>query len=115
MRNILAAVPSASKEMVAATVRTVFAQNTLDATRAQLREVVGILEPRFSKAAAILEAAETDVTAYAAFPSAPWRKLPSPTPLERINKDLKRPSNRVGIFPAAASGIPPRRPVPVEL
>ncbi|HEY9558022.1 MAG TPA: IS256 family transposase [Acidimicrobiales bacterium] len=105
MRNILAAVPSASKEMVAATVRTVFAQNTLDATRAQLREVVGILEPRFSKAAAILEAAETDVTAYAAFPRAHWRKIASTNPLERINKEIKRRSNVVGIFPDDASVI----------
>src|SRR3546814_21040106 len=102
MRNILAAVPSASKEMVAATVRTVCAQNTLDATRAQLREVVGILEPRFSRAAAILEAAETAVTAYAAFTRAHWRKIASTTPLERIHQATTRRSNAVGIFPEDA-------------
>lgn len=99
MRNILAAVPAASKEMVAATVRTIFAQATPDATRAQLREVVGILERQFPKAAEVLELAEADVTAYATFPRAHWRKIASTNPLERINKEIKRRSNVVGIFP----------------
>jgi len=105
MRNILAAVPAASKEMVAATVRTVFAQSDGTATRAQLREVVGILEPQFPKAAAVLENAEADVTAYTAFPRAHWRKIASTNPLERINKEIKRRSNVVGIFPDDASVI----------
>ena len=105
MRNLLGAVPSPSKEMVAATVRTIFAQPDATATRKQLRDVVGLLEPQFPKAAQLLEDAETDVTAYAAFPRAHWRKIASTNPLERINKEIKRRSNVVGIFPDDASVI----------
>jgi putative transposase len=105
MRNLLGTVPSASKEMVAATVRTIFAQPDATGTRAQLRDVVGLLEARFPKAAKLLEDAEADVTAYAAFPRAHWRKIASTNPLERINKEIKRRSNVVGIFPDDASAI----------
>jgi putative transposase len=99
MRNILATVPQASKEMVAATVRTIFAQATPAETTAQLRQVVTILEHQFPKAADTLAAAEVDVCAYATFPRAHWRKVASTNPLERINKEIKRRSNVVGIFP----------------
>jgi putative transposase len=105
MRNILGTVPSASKEMVAATVRTIFAQPAAAETRVQLRDVVGLLEGQFPKAAKLLEDAEADVTAYAAFPRAHWRKIASTNPLERINKEIKRRSNVVGIFPDDASVI----------
>ena len=105
MRNILGTVPSASKDMVAATVRTIFAQPTPETCRAQLHEVVRILEPQFPKAAAILENAETDVLAHTGFPRAHWRKIASTNPLERINKEIKRRSNVVGIFPDDASVI----------
>ncbi len=104
-RNILATVEHAHKDMVAATVRTIYAQPDAEATRAQLHEVVGMLESRFPKAAEVLAAAEGDVTAYAAFPRAPWRKISSTNPLERINKEIKRRSNVVGIFPDDAAVI----------
>jgi putative transposase len=104
-RNILATVGHAHKDMVAATVRTIYAQPDADATRAQLHEVVGMLESRFPKAAEILAGAEGDVTAYAAFPRAHWRKISSTNPLERINKEIKRRSNVVGIFPDDAAVI----------
>ena len=104
-RNILATVNHAHKDMVAATVRTIYAQPDAESTRAQLHEVVAMLEPRFPKAAEILAAAEGEVTAYAAFPRAHWRKISSTNPLERINKEIKRRSNVVGIFPDDASVI----------
>ncbi len=104
-RNILATVNHAHKDMVAATVRTIHAQPDADATRAQLHAVVGMLEDRFPAAAEILAGAESDVTAYAAFPRAHWRKISSTNPLERINKEIKRRSNVVGIFPDDASVI----------
>jgi putative transposase len=85
--------------MVAATVRTVFAQATPTETTAQLRQVVAILSKQFPKAADTLAAAEVDVCAYATFPRAHWRKIASTNPLERINKEIKRRSNVVGIFP----------------
>ncbi len=85
--------------MVAATVRTVYAQPDAESTRAQLHEFVTMLETRFPKAAEILAAAEGDVTAYTGFPRAHWRKISSTNPLERINKEMKRRSKVVGIFP----------------
>ena len=87
-RNVLATVNHAHKDMVAATVRTIHAQPDAAATRAQLHTVVDMLEDRFPKAAEILAAAEGDVTAYAAFPRAHWRKISSTNPLERINKEI---------------------------
>ena len=104
-RNILATVNHAHKDMVAATVRTIHAQPDAEATRAQLHAVVAMLEDRFPAAAEILAGAEGDVTAYAAFPRAHWRKISSTNPLERINKEIKRRSNVVGIFPDDASVI----------
>jgi len=105
MRNLLAHVPKHHKEMIAATVRTIFAQPDPPATRDQLRQVVGMLEVRYPKAAELLQAAEHDVTAYAEFPRAHWRKIASTNPLERVNKEIKRRSNVVGIFPDDASVI----------
>jgi len=104
-RNVLATVNHAHKDMVAATVRTIHAQPDAEATRTQLHTVVGMLEDRIPKAAEILAGAEGDVTAYAAFPKAHWRKISSTNPLERINKEIKRRSNVVGIFPDDASVI----------
>jgi putative transposase len=105
MRNLLGTVTSASKDMVAATVRTIFAQPDAATTRSQLHDVVGLLEDRFPKAAELLAAAEADVCAYASFPRPHWRKIASTNPLERVNKEIKRRSNVVGIFPDDASVI----------
>jgi putative transposase len=99
MRNLLAHVPKHHKEMVAATIRTIFAQPDPEATRDQLRQVVGMLEVRYPKAAELLAGAEADVTAYAGFPQSHWRKIASTNPLERVHKEIKRRSNVVGIFP----------------
>ncbi len=61
------------------------------------------LRPRFPKLAALLDAAETAVLAYLAFPPAPWRQLWANNPLERLNKEVKRRTTVVGIFPNAAA------------
>jgi putative transposase len=105
MRNLLAHVPKHHKEMIAATVRTVFAQPDPQSTREQLRQVVGMLETRYPNAARLLQDAEHDVTAYAEFPRVHWRKIASTNPLERVHKEIKRRSNVVGIFPDDASVI----------
>ena len=105
MRNLLAHVPKSHKEMIAATVRTIFAQPDPDATRDQLRQVVGMLEARYPNAAELLADAEGDVIAYAEFPRAHWRKISSTNPLERVHKEIKRRSNVIGIFPDDASVI----------
>ncbi len=105
MRNLLATVPKVQAEMVAALVRTIFAQTDAEATRGQLRQVVDSLENNFPKAAAILAEAELDVTAYATYPRSHWRKIWSTNPLERVNKEIKRRTNVVGVFPNDASII----------
>ncbi len=99
MRNLLAHVPQAQKEMVAATVRLIFAEHDADAAHARLREVVTMLEARFPKVAQLLEDAEADVTAYAVFPRSHHRKIASTNPLERVHKEIKRRANVIGSSP----------------
>jgi putative transposase len=105
MRNLLAHVPKQHKDMVAATVRLIFAEHDADAARARLRQVVSMLEARFPKVAELLVDAEADVTAYAAFPQPHHRKIASTNPLERVHKEIKRRANVVGIFPDDAAVV----------
>ncbi len=103
MRNVLAKVPKASAEMVAAAVRTIFAQPDAEHVRSQLGEVVRMLEDRFPDIAAMLTDAAEDLLAFTAFPHPHWRKIWSTNPLERVNGEIKRRTNVVGIFPNDAS------------
>lgn len=105
MRNLLTKVPRPHAEMVAATVRTIFAQPDATSTRSHLRAVVDALRDRFPSAADILEEAEADVTAYASFPRAHHKKISSTNPLERVHLELKRRANVVGIFPDDAAVV----------
>ncbi|MDP8958286.1 MAG: IS256 family transposase [Actinomycetota bacterium] len=99
MRNLLAKVPRSQTEMVAATVRTIFAQPDVHSTRNQLRLVADALRDRYPAVAHLLDEAEMDVTAYATFPRAHWRKIWSTNPLERLHREIKRRCDVVGIFP----------------
>ena len=99
MRNLLAAVAKHHKEMVAATVRTIFAQPDDASTRNQLRVVADMLREGFPAAADLLDDAETDLCAYATFPRAHRTKLRSTNPLERLHREIKRRCDVVGIFP----------------
>lgn len=103
MRNVLAHIPKGDKAMVAAGLRTIFAQPTQEAAREQLAEVVRALEPRWPKAAAVLAGGETDVLTYMEFPQEHWTRIYSTNPLERLNKEVRRRTNVVGIFPDVAS------------
>ncbi len=103
VRNLLALVPRDTQSMVAALVRTIFAQPDADSARAQLTKVVESLRSRFPRAAALLLEAEEDVLAYMAFPSEHWRQLHSTNPLERLHKEIKRRTDVVGIFPNGAA------------
>jgi putative transposase len=103
MRNVLARVPKASAEMVAAAVRTIFAQPDATHVRSQLGEVVRMLEDRFPDIADMLTDAAEDLLAFTSFPQAHWRKVWSTNPLERVNGEIKRRTNVVGIFPNDAS------------
>lgn len=103
MRNLLSRVPKAAQQMVAALVRTVFAQPDKAAAHAQLGEVADSLEKRFPRAAELLREAEEDILAYMAFPSEHWRQLHSTNPLERLMREIGRRTDVVGIFPNPAS------------
>jgi putative transposase len=99
MRNALAKVPKASADMVAAAIRTIFAQPDPAHVRSQLNEIVSTLRPQFPDVAAMLADAAEDLLAFTHFPLAHWRKLWSTNPLERLNGEIKRRTNVVGIFP----------------
>lgn len=103
LRNVLARIPKGSAEMVLAAIRTVFAQPDAASAREQLDEIVEKLTPRFPVAAQMLSAAREDLLAYTAFPVAHWRKIWSTNPLERVNKEIKRRTDVVGIFPNEAA------------
>jgi putative transposase len=103
MRNLLATVPQGAREAIAAIVRTIFAQPDHASAMAQLRKVAEGLRPRFPKAAALLEDAAEDILAYRHLPVEHQRQLHSTNPLERLNKEIKRRSNVVGIFPNPAA------------
>jgi len=103
LRNVLSRIPKGSAEMVLAAIRTIFAQPDAAAVREQLDEIAERLEPRFPTVAAMLVAAKEDVTAFTAFPFSHWRKVWSTNPLERVNKEIKRRSDVVGIFPNEAA------------
>jgi len=103
MRNVLANIPKGSKAVVAAAIRTIFAQPDREAAGQQLREVVKAMEPRWPKAAELIARAEEDVLAYMAFPPEHWTRIYSTNPLERLNKEIKRRTNVVGVFPDEAS------------
>ena len=105
IRNVLAVVPKAAQEMVAATIRTVFAQPDAAGARETWRRVADSLRGRFPRAASLLDEAEDDVLAYAAFPREHWRQVWSNNPLERLNREIKRRSDVVGIFPNEAAVI----------
>jgi putative transposase len=102
-RNVLAKVPKGSADMVAAAMRTIYAQPDATHVREQFDEIVSMLTRQFPDAAAVLTAARDDVLAFCAFPEAHWRKIWSTNPLERVNGEIKRRTRVVGIFPNDAA------------
>jgi putative transposase len=103
MRNALAKVSKGHAEMVAAAIRTIFSQPTGPGVRDHVEVVAATLEQQFPNVAALLRDAREDITAFADFPEAHWRKIWSTNPLERLNKEVKRRTDVVGIFPDDAS------------
>jgi len=99
MRNVLAHVPQADKSMVAAAIRTVFAQRDQTTAKEQLVEVVKAMEPRWPKAAKVLAGGQDEVLTYMTFPAEHWSRIYSTNPLERLNREVKRRTDVVGIFP----------------
>lgn len=99
LRNVFAVIPKESAEMVAATIRTIFAQPTADAVRTQLDTVADMLGTQFPKVRQMLIDAKDDLTAFAVFPERHWKKIQSTNPLERINREIKRRTDVVQVFP----------------
>lgn len=91
--------------MVAAAVRTIFAQPNRQAAGQQLQEVVSALQARWPQAAKVLVEAEEDVLAYMAFPREHWTRIVSTNVLERLNREVKRRTEVVGVFPDVPSVI----------
>jgi putative transposase len=103
LRNVLAAVPRGSAEMVAAAIRTIFAQPGPVHVAEQLDTIAAMLGRQFPKVEAMLREAADDITAFAAFPVSHWKKIWSTNPLERLNKEIKRRTDVVGVFPNPAA------------
>jgi putative transposase len=103
MRNALAKVSKGNAEMVAAAIRTIFTQPTGPGVRDHVDVVADMLAEKFPTVADLLREAKADITAFADFPEAHWRKIWSTNPLERLNKEVKRRTDVVGIFPDDAS------------
>jgi putative transposase len=104
-RNLLALVPRSHTDMVAAVFRTIFAQPDADAVSATWDQVRDQLAAMFPKVGPLMDHAKAEVLAFAGLPRPHWQKLWSTNPLERINKEIKRRSRVVGIFPNQAAVI----------
>ena len=103
MRNVLARVSKGQAEMVAAAIRTIFAQPDAEHVRTQLDVIAGMLGRQFPQVEAMLRDAAEDLLAFTGFPLSHWKKVWSTNPLERLNKEIKRRTDVVGVFPNPAS------------
>lgn len=99
LRNVFSVINKEAAEMAAATIRTIFAQPTADAVRTQLDTVADMLGTQFPKVKDMLLETKDDLTAFAAFPERHWKKIQSTNPLERINREVKRRTDVVQVFP----------------
>lgn len=114
MRNVLAVVPKGNAEMVAAAIRTIFAQPDAPSVAEQFDDIAAKLERMLPKVAVMMRDAKDDLLAFAAFPQAHWRQLWSTNPLERTNKEIKRRTDVVGVFPNPAALLRLAGSVPIE-
>jgi len=99
LRNVLARVPRGNAEMVAAAIRTIFAQPDAEHVHSQLDVIAGMLGKQFPVVEVMLRDAADDVLAFTSFPVGHWKKIWSTNPLERVNKEIKRRTDVVGVFP----------------
>jgi len=103
MRNLLTRVPKSAQGFVATMVRAIFAQPDAATVHEQHGRIVAQLEQRFPEAAALLDEAGPDLLAFTSFPKEHWRQLWSNNSLERLNKEIRRRTDVVGIFPDRAA------------
>jgi putative transposase len=105
LRNLLTRVPKSAGPFVATLVRSIFAQPDADAVHTQLDRVLEQLADRFPAAAEMLQDAGPDILAFTGFPQPNWRQIWSNNPQERLNKEIRRRTDVVGIFPDRDSVI----------
>jgi transposase-like protein len=105
IRDVLAIVPKSAQQMIAATIRTVFVQPDAAAARHTWRAVADSFRARFTRVAQLMDEAEDEVLAYLSFPHEHWHQIWSNNPLERLNKEIKRRTDVVGIFPNSAAVV----------
>jgi putative transposase len=99
LRNVLAQVPKGNAEMVAAAIRTVFAQPDAEHVTEQFEQIASMLGRQLPKLEQMMRDAREDLLAFTAFPLAHWKKIWSTNPLERLNREVKRRTDVVGVFP----------------
>jgi putative transposase len=103
MRNLLTRVPKSAQSFVATMVRSIFAQPDAESVHEQHARIAAQLEARFEAAAALLDEAAPEILAFTGFPKEHWRQLWSNNSLERLNKEIRRRTDVVGIFPNRSS------------
>jgi putative transposase len=103
VRNALALVPKREAAFMASSIRLAFGQLDAASTQAQWRRVADTFRPRYQRLAELMDEAEADVLAYLPFPHEHWHQIWSNNPLERLNKEVKRRTDVVGIFPNPAA------------
>jgi len=105
MTNLLSKVPKSAQPFVATLVRSVYQQNEASEVWARHGQVMEQLEARFPDAATLLADAGPDILAFTAFPQVHWRQIWSNNPQERLNKEIRRRTDVVGIFPSRSSAL----------
>lgn len=99
MRDCLAHAGIKQRAMVAAEIRTAFVQESEEAARTEWRAVADRLRAKFQKLAQLMDGAKDEVLAYMPFPKSHWSQIHSTNPIERLNREIKRRTNVVSIFP----------------
>lgn len=105
MRNALAHVGPKQRPAVVAMLKTIFAQESAEAAHGQWHHVADALRERYEKLAIMMDGSREEVLAYMAFPKEHWAQISSTNPLERVNKEIKRRADVIGIFPNTAAVI----------
>ena len=105
MRNLLSRVPKSAQGLVGTLVRSIFAQPDTGSVETQHQHITTQLEAKFAEAAALLADAKEEILAFVTFPKEHWRQIWSNNPLERLNREIQRRTDVVGIFPNRAAAI----------
>lgn len=103
MRNMITRTPRSVQTIVVPLVRRIFEQGSVEDARRVMRETIALLRDKCPSAAELLEEAQDDIVNYMTFPTQHWRQIHSTNPLERLNREIRRRTDVVGVFPNAES------------